>query len=754
MSLQERHRAVIKTAPPIPATELLREGPDFYPLSTFHKLIGAYNSEPIWSSRFRPEVKIFLDDIVQEPVSQHPYYKETFVRPIAHDAVGAYLTALDTLPVYTQAGQFIRDPAFRQMLEEWSEDAPPGPFFQKVIAACTESTITELTPILPHIGKLDQAYYWFMYLAHLGERKDIETISEHMQEEVQTVPQGLEIFNTLTADVWNIVQGKQKDGTLRAFLKQHLGTILYQAIIPDDLQPYIEYGMQDYARIKQLAETVDETKWEWLISYIRKTTIRYNGTVPSSSFDAEVMQGEFTNADAYMSLSDIVADIDVPEEVPFGEPSVNTDHVLLDLFQQYLDGDTSFTELCASPQLLGALKPNIGRFLSTYDEHKAWFISQYLPNIIFKKPIRYSTLEAATRLLDAGIFPTQRIITFTEEHPTDSIEKLRGLRQTTTNGQFRPENRLQRDLEFGKYFRLADTLWQGVYNVFSDLSFSPEDQPYAKDEAEAAAYEAFPLYQKAREAVENDRNLLFLGNHRYGWDFVAVPMQRFLKRLGIPVQRVRIASGNTNDASIANIFLPRELRQLAATMPDIIFLDGTRQIFDNKHNARLPSSTIALFNFFLLYNAACGSLPPNLTDKYDTLTQEEEYEQTAKILQSAKPSIPYQISQWVPNPTKHIAFGDHIVSYNEWVTSPNASPQVVFVNPVTPPQPDWPAHLVNHQPGYLDDPDRHTREEIVFTQHGLARKPQTTLSLLDFVTSVQDHIEETLADLIDEAERY
>lgn len=386
---------------------------------------------------------------------------------------------------------------------------------------------------------------------------------------------------------------------------------------------------------------------------------------------------------------------------------------------------------------------------------KSWIIHDF----IFGNALDSVTLYAL--LLPKGIYPTERIKAYIKEHGTTAIDKLEQLKSETARGNLNPKDRIQKDLEFFQYVCLTpiiikpafllelepETELETEYTSFSQLSFfEDEDNIISLDtkeeiEAEAAAYEAARLYWLVKERVDRGRNVIVIGNQRYGDLFVVQPLEKKLAELNISERKVAyVRSSGTGNQSIPQIFpegaIDSFVRSLITKSPDVIIVDGTPNSFSG-NTPRLPSSMTGYFNWFLAFNQASGNDNPNLPKPTEQLKNSKGFQDLVDFIRDMNPKQPYTISYWVPNPGNQIAIGNGLITNH--VSPAFEEPEVILANPVIDPKhfPKFPPQLDTHQPGYFDDPETKGKidEEIVLTKRGVRklRRGKTTEELISLV---------------------
>lgn len=208
------------------------------------------------------------------------------------------------------------------------------------------------------------------------------------------------------------------------------------------------------------------------------------------------------------------------------------------------------------------------------------------------------------------IIPTPPIMEYLYAHrEKDAYMQLAMLREKTKAGRFDPSNEAQRDLEFySSYNRNGNTRILGNYYEFRRIPFidatvqRDTNQTLAeKDimEAHEAAIEAAQVYWLVKEKVGKGREVLVVGNERYGKRFVTDPLIDDLESLGVRVESTYVHSGNQKPDKGEDIFSEELVKYIRQYRPDIFIVDGTKSPFvDDKVTPKFPRSMIAFKKWF------------------------------------------------------------------------------------------------------------------------------------------------------------
>lgn len=372
-------------------------------------------------------------------------------------------------------------------------------------------------------------------------------------------------------------------------------------------------------------------------------------------------------------------------------------------------------------------------------------------NDLYDSWLPIGLMVSFSKLLCAGIVPTAELEMFVEEEGQRGITYLNNLQEQTRNGNFDPKNLLQRDLEFTTYLlKRADSKLAGresknpsflehveFYDPTEERT-TPELSTMEELEADAAALEAAPIYWLVKDRVDRGKNVVVIGNNRYGELFVTRPLERALNELNQIALRVRVRSNRVSSSESTPSFIPtlggnidgqqRFIKALIDESPDILIIDGTRTS-GNLDQARLPGSMRGYLNWFLAFNEACDLRFNNpYANHVNLLRRIPPYQELVQTIAASHPIKPYRISHWVPNPTSTIVIGDLDFAYQE----PNyEQPNVILVNPVN--------TASDHQSAYYDDYDGLVsgQPEFVFTKYGLQKISTSGFIFKNFKTSEQ-----------------
>lgn len=359
-------------------------------------------------------------------------------------------------------------------------------------------------------------------------------------------------------------------------------------------------------------------------------------------------------------------------------------------------------------------------------------------------------------LLENGIFPTRALVEFISQHGLESIGRLAVLRHETENGQFDPDNNLQKELEFTRYLMLSGAGPDKAYRQFVELEFiQPSDETFRRLspkemlEAESAAYEAAKLYWFIKQRVEERRKVTVIGNQRYGDYFVTEPLRADLEELGVQVCFFKAGSTGAGKDTVDDIFPDSFIESFITEAPDIVIVDGTKTSHDDRGIPRFPKSMSVYLSWFTAFNEAAGSIIPDR----NRLRNSALYKKLVAKIASLSPQKPYAFSHWLPMNAENVNLGEETVAYREPTLD---QPNVIFANPVIDPKATdgFPKMLSSHQPGALDDPDQLVKGEkiIAMTPTGVKQIIKGHGDEAQFVNSIQLHMSSVLPEYIRETD--
>ena len=357
--------------------------------------------------------------------------------------------------------------------------------------------------------------------------------------------------------------------------------------------------------------------------------------------------------------------------------------------------------------------------------------------------------------------------------------KLDVLREETRNGKFDLNNILQRDLEFRRFSH--EKTWQlepesyvlrgryppplsteELYCQFKQLDLLPaqEEIPYQINNLQAreikrVAYECISLLQFLnRFKAQTTKNIVVIGNDRYGRQWNVEPIEEFLKD-GFITRYDRVRSGTSMRLTVPAPFPDKFIRYLSDEMPHVVIVDGshapsTAESMQMSRGARSYAHWFAAFNDvrvegkFEGYRANFG-LPINHLDE---LARWHEYVSVRQYLgELVTPGPTYSVATWSPELREKVIMGDITIHRNS-TEFKGEDPIVVLANPIfySTEGGDIDPSLIGTTPRYFDDPDMHESSEVIFGfgSYGLETRLKGT-STARFVATIQKHVKEEIS---------
>ena len=359
-----------------------------------------------------------------------------------------------------------------------------------------------------------------------------------------------------------------------------------------------------------------------------------------------------------------------------------------------------------------------------------------------------------------------------EQDLTAAFHNLGALQARKRAGNFSLDDRVQRELEFGRFreLLLKETAAKGTkvlaypearskFELLTQLPPLQKEPVLTSEElnnAGRAGYDAAGFVRFARQFSEHmslfqpRRGLLIIGNNRYGQLFVVEPVEDILKAEGYRVTYQRVGSGEIEgDAyTIPHPFSDVFIQEIAKKMPHIIIVDGATPPNDAT-KSRFSSATLGYANFFAVFNhvrtdgdveqyQASNSFPAihleKLRESPDFI---RERERLTRIIGSG---MPYRVVQWSPVLNESVSYGVVPVNHQPLdLAQPGKQPLVILANPINYGELGSFRGTIAF---YWDDPEKHTQEAktiIGFGSHGIEARTETreTQALIE---TVQPHI--------------
>lgn len=354
------------------------------------------------------------------------------------------------------------------------------------------------------------------------------------------------------------------------------------------------------------------------------------------------------------------------------------------------------------------------------------------------------------------------------------------LRRETQEGRFDSNNPIQKDLEFHRFTAIDarvnpfETSDNDQYTRFHQLKSLPTTKsaemfklnPEQLREVERASYEAFCLLRFLRRLRERtDRDIVVVGNHRYGRQWLVEPLEHHLEE-GFTLRYDRVPSHHSwtltvpyeLERQIISGFPPEYVKELNRTMPHVVLVDATSP----SRTEGVTKYTRALrdyVNWFIVFNDIRSgandehenrsTFPPH---HFPELRNWYEYVIVRRKLAEWVDQGPaYTVMHWAPELQEKVRVGDFLVPSRP-VNLNTEEALVVLANPTIyrTNGEDLPGFLRNTEPYYFNDPEKHVSEMIVLGlgPHGLSSKVEGTTTD-EFVAVVQRHIRSQVDELLD-----
>ena len=373
------------------------------------------------------------------------------------------------------------------------------------------------------------------------------------------------------------------------------------------------------------------------------------------------------------------------------------------------------------------------------------------------------------------------------------LGELDRLREETRNGRFRIDNPLQKELEYKRFVSACTSSFihprtfprqplldpapdpADMPRLFKELQELPppteeEYSPSERDllEAKRTAYEAAVFLEMLKEfRARTSRDIVVVGNERYGRQWVVEPIEEYLKD-GFTIRYHLVNSGASMSLTVPSPF-PREfVREISERIPHIVVADGCGWPFEKpygreivrRHNVMRSSRALRGYaNWFVVFNdiRARGDVS-SYEDEFclpaNHISEVRKWYQFAGLRQElgewVVPGPTYRVAMWAPLLENHAVFGD-VELDPEHVEIAGDRPLAVLANTniYRDEGEDLPSALRGTTPAYFDEPNAHVRESVVFGfgSHGFETRVRgpTTAS---FVAVMQRHIKREIAKLL------
>ena len=319
-----------------------------------------------------------------------------------------------------------------------------------------------------------------------------------------------------------------------------------------------------------------------------------------------------------------------------------------------------------------------------------------------------------------GVVLTPQIINYLAQKDTKIeilLERLDYYRAETINGQFIPNNLIQKELEFKHFESFVRNLYRetlgfsyndwdfhrrdlqlsrftipNIYEGFNRLNTLPiskksksvEITEIQKNNAFRCAYEAMCFLSFLEKFKSHtSRDIVIIGNERYGRQWVIELIEPYITDWAT-VKYQYIRSGASMRMTVPHIFPTEFVSKLNHDMPHIIVVDGANRPISNPYSQssqknvfmgddfmRTSRAMRSVANWFAAFNYARSGhkigewadnniLPSN---RLPELVRWHEFERViAQISPWIFPGMSYRVMPWAPELKKNVVLGDVIVN--------------------------------------------------------------------------------------------
>lgn len=589
-----------------------------------------------------------------------------------------------------------------------------------------------------HIGLLGRADYqslgdlWLMTQKNPTSwlKKHINAVAGYQNESLSALYEYRSVFEEILDTAFNIADSSKWRQFILSNFPQLFASLCFYG------HPKDYHGLSELEGLKELVERTEARNLDTLGLYIGSSRLTLSDKY-KEIVDNDIKKGSLAKAEALIEFGKLMSKL---------RPDItDTQRVSQCWVERFIEGKVTLLELVRVPLVITSLLISENSFLEKHPElkNKSPLLNDRIISLFTDRRIAASPNEIIS-LLNAGIFPTDKLITFIKEE-NEALSKLEEFQQQTAIGQLDPTSPIQKDLEFTKYlFHSPDLGLDTSYEQFTMLPFSetkPGGLPYSFTlEADATAYEAGNLYQLAKKIVDSGRRLHVVGNDRFGATFYVDPLRDELQQLGVDISVYRAPSSNTNWNSTANALSARFLVERVMRGEDLMIVDGSKQpeaINDQGVKIdRLPSAQLRYLNNLLAFIQATGANCPIELRRHlnhlNSLPDDSEFKQVLSNmisqLDKSLDSINFRFAHWLPDAhATSITYGNLVDADYQPVDLGFDGTQVIFANPVINPERSsiLPAAFKDHTIGFWDDYNNHLKGKVFeLTPYGL----QWTLS--------------------------
>ena len=661
---------------------------------------------------------------------------------------------------------------FKNYIREFQGNVPPGPYFLRVLAALPDIDQVGMSLITNHyqqLAELDEQYFWFAHQLKFsqdgnwasGSEEDIIGYLTHLLGSIphqikgdvarvmtykEACEQALNRFSDISDRIITTAFNTADQSDWRQFVVDNFD--VFAALTSLSLAGNVERGYDPYPqynRLKSLFDQCSESYREFLAPYMIFSTT-YGESSINQEMDEEIIRGDAQRAVDFTTFW-----LGVKSARPYFYN--NTEVEAYEYWSKaYLKGDIDSQKLKLVQPSLRCLRP--GPFDGTPAHNRALAELSKSEAVLVQEGILSS-------LVEENIFPTAALVDLAVKVGPQRVKtELYRLKEETDNGNFDFENPVQRDLEYAKYLDLESIRQnkeKATYDEFSQIPFDPDFERVPildqKDrmEARAAALEAARVYWIVKERVDAGRNVLVVGNERYGKLFVVDPLKDELDALGVNIMSSYIRSGR-GDKDYEKTFDDETLEHIAQELPDIIVVDGTGTPWKAENRARYSRAMHGFYNWMRVFNAGAEDFDPEDSSIYNpTIPRDEKYWDLRTKIASLKPASSYKIQFRSAYSPDTIIIGDMPVDV---VKPDDSAPQFIIVNSTIEPKQikDFPNDLKDHKPAYFDDPETkansgQNKKVLVFTKKGL-EEVSGQRSVGRYVSAVQTAIRQAIPEMI------
>ena len=362
------------------------------------------------------------------------------------------------------------------------------------------------------------------------------------------------------------------------------------------------------------------------------------------------------------------------------------------------------------------------------------------------------------------------------------LSELDTFRENTKSGRFDINNLLQRDLEFKHMVSYRTNLHQepwpyGLYKDFVELkdigpqrdckvSLSREHCLNAK----RAAYEAACFLVFLKEfRNRTSRDIVVVGNERYGSQWVVEPLEEYLKE-DFKVRYEYVHSGASMRLTVPSAFKRDLIVEMSERMPHVVVVDGANLPKSNPYKKgstetlksvmRCSRAHRGFANWFAVFNDVRSKGNVSIYENESSLPIEDftylkkwhEFMTMRTLLEEiVVPGEIYKVTTWAPKLEDMVLLGDILMDRpNENWTGDRPLVVLANTNIYESSGDKLPSYLHGSDTYYFDGPERFVEEQIIcgLGSHGFETRlkgPTTEM----FVAAVQKFIRDEVKILLE-----